>query len=89
MNDGPVAGERRGFDDLVVPVDVERLGLLVDEDLEEREEIAPIEARLRGGETTRHVVVADDLEAVDVGDAGAHHEHLGRRYRAGGRYHHR
>src|SRR5262249_60106626 len=66
--DGAVAGERRGLDDLVVPVDVERLGLLVDEDLEEGEEIARVEARRGGGEPARHVVVADDLHAVDLGD---------------------
>jgi hypothetical protein len=47
MDDGAVAGERGRLDDLVIPVDGDRLGLLVDQDLEEGIEIAGIEARMR------------------------------------------
>src|SRR5947209_6256627 len=66
MHDGAVAGQRRRLDDLVLPIDRERLAALVDEDLEEGVEILGIEARGGGGEPARHVAMAGDLHAVDV-----------------------
>ena len=43
MHDGAVAGERRRLDDIVVPIDRQRLGLLVDQDFEEGVEILGVE----------------------------------------------
>ena len=39
MHDGAVFGQRGRLDDLVVPVDRERLRLLVDQDVEEVEQV--------------------------------------------------
>src|SRR5205823_7409059 len=67
MHDGAVPGQRRRLDDLVVPIDRERFARLVDEDLEEGVEILGIEARSGGGEPARHVAMADDFHAADLG----------------------
>src|SRR5262245_64706248 len=66
MHHGTLAREHGGFDDLVVPFDGERLFLLVDQGLEEIIKVLGVEARGRGGDTARHIEVADDLDAVDV-----------------------
>src|SRR5271166_554070 len=67
MNDGAVAGERGRLDDVVVPVDRERLRLLVDQEFEERVEVLGVKARGGGGQAARHVAVTDDPHAADVG----------------------
>src|SRR3954466_5200167 len=68
VDDGAVAGEAGRLDELVVPLDGELLRRLVDERLDERIEVARVEARRRVGETARDVQVADDLDAVVLGD---------------------
>src|ERR1700739_4406732 len=67
LHDRAVAGERSGFDNFVVPIDGQCLALLVDQELQESKDVLGIETRSRGGEPTRDVAVADDLDAVDLG----------------------
>ena len=67
VHDRAVAGQQRRLDELVVPVDRERLVVLVDQGLDEGVEVARVERRGGGGEAARHVEMADDLHAV-VGD---------------------
>src|SRR5580704_3882827 len=64
MHDGAVAGQRCRLDDVIVPVDRKRLGLLVDQNFQKRVEVLGIEVRCRGGEPARHVAIADDFDAV-------------------------
>src|SRR4051812_11263405 len=45
VDDLPVLGDKRAFDDLVVPVDLQGLVLLVDHGLEEGVEVLGVEAR--------------------------------------------
>src|ERR1700726_2971588 len=68
MNDGAVLGQRGGLDQFVVPVDRERLGRLVDQGLDEREQVAGIEAGGGGRDAAGDIGVADDLDAIDLGD---------------------
>src|SRR5690349_20808561 len=68
VHDGAIARERRRPHDLVVPFDVERLGLLVDQNFEEVIEVLGIETRGRGGNAARHVEMTDDLDASNLGD---------------------
>src|ERR1700730_18701409 len=67
MDNGPVAGQRARFDYFVVPVHGQRLGLLVDQELDEIKQVAGIEARCGCGEPAWNVAIADDLDPVDVG----------------------
>ena len=68
MNDGAVLGQRRGLDQFVVPLHVKRLGRFVDQGLDEGKQVARVEARGRGRNTAGDIGVADDLDAIDVGD---------------------
>src|SRR5215470_12578290 len=67
MHDRAVAGERGGFDDLVVPVNGQRFTLFVDQELDESKDVLGVEARGCRGEPTRDVTIADDLDTVDLG----------------------
>src|ERR1700722_12739645 len=67
MDHGAVAGENGRLDDGVVEVHRECLGLLVDQDFQECIEVPGIEARSGGGEPAG-IAVADDLDAVDLGE---------------------
>jgi hypothetical protein len=67
MHDRAVARQRGGFHDVVVPIDRKRLGFLVDQYVEEREQILRIQARRRGCEPARNVAVADNLGAAGFG----------------------
>ena len=64
MHHRAVARERRGLDDLVVPVDGEFLVFLVDQDFKEGQQVLGIERRGRGREPSRDIGEADDLDAV-------------------------
>ena len=61
-------GQHRRLDQFVVAVDRQRLGLLVDQRLEEGEEVLGVEQRGRSGDPARHVEMADDLDVVCRGD---------------------
>ena len=60
------------FDDLVVPVDLERLVLLVEEQLEEGVEVLGVEARRVDRHRRREVDGADDLDAVHLDRLAGH-----------------
>src|SRR4030095_6936905 len=64
MDDLAVAGQRHALHDLILPVDLEFLGPLVDQEGQEIEQVAGIERARVGGEAARHVGMADQLHAV-------------------------
>src|SRR5262244_1177905 len=64
MDDLAVARQRRRLDDLVVPIDLQCLGLLVDERRQEREQVAGVERARIDGDAARQVEQADDADAV-------------------------
>src|SRR5690349_18813225 len=59
-----VAGQRHAFDDLILPVDLEPLGFLVDEERQEIQQVPGIERARIGGQAARHVGMPDELHAV-------------------------
>src|SRR5215472_19017247 len=61
MDDGTIAGQCRRLDNLVVPLDGERLRRLVDQDLQKGVEVLGVETRGRGRDPACHVEMADDL----------------------------
>src|SRR5580704_15391718 len=68
MHDRAVARERRRLDDVVVPIDGKRPGLLVDQHFEESIEVFGVEARRRGRDPARHIAVTDDLDVAHFRD---------------------
>src|SRR5262249_60944813 len=64
MNDGAVARERRRLHDLVVPLDRERLRVLVHQNFEEGEKDLGVQARSGRGDAAWHVAMTDDLDAA-------------------------
>src|SRR5947209_77153 len=59
-----VARQRGGLDEFVVPFDGERLRLLVDQRLDEREQVLRVQSRRARRETARHVEISEDTHAV-------------------------
>ncbi len=64
MDDPAVAGQRGAGDDLIRPVDLQRLRLLVDEQRQERRQIAGIQGRGVDRDPARHIPRPDDLDAL-------------------------
>src|ERR1700728_1545411 len=68
VDDSAVFRQCGCFHQLIVPVHDEGLVVLVDHGLDEGEQVASIEARGRGRDAARDIGVADDLDAIDLGD---------------------
>src|SRR5579872_1222850 len=68
VDDGAVFGQRGGLDQFVVPVDGKRLARLVDHRLDEREQVACVKTGGRGRDAAGDIGIADDLDAIDLGD---------------------
>src|SRR5665213_3952293 len=68
MDDLAVAGEIGRLDQFVVPVDRDLLARLVDQRLDECIEVARVKRRSARRDTAGHIEIADDLDAVYLGD---------------------
>src|SRR5262245_61242802 len=68
INDGAVAGNQRALDELVVPVNGERLLLLIDQRLDKGLQVAGIEARGIDRYRARQIELAKNAHAVVLGD---------------------
>ena len=64
MDDSAATRERGRFDNVVVPVDCQRVRLLVDKNIKECEKVLGVQIGCRRGKATRHIEVTDDLDAV-------------------------
>jgi len=74
MNDLAVPRQRGGFDDLILPIDFERLGLRIDQRRHKIKDVLGVQGRRIRREPAGDVRMTDDLDPIDIGYFTQHRE---------------